>query len=136
MKKLVLILFLVIFIMGINTACNKFGDPAKAFEAYKESAEPETREEYEEERRIAKKRYGAGTPPPHLMSIEYKLVSAESEGEGLLMLKVSEILHYEHHDEKGRPGRLNEHDVLMEKGDDGGWEIVEVEIQNLGERLK
>jgi hypothetical protein len=136
MKRLVLILFLVTFIMGINTACHKFGESAKAFETYKASAEPETREEYKEERRLAHKRYGASPTVPNLMSIEYNLMSAESEGEGQLRLKVSEILHYEHPDEKGRPGRLNEHDVLMEKGDDGSWEVVEVEIQNLGERLQ
>jgi hypothetical protein len=136
MKRLVLILFLVTFVMGLHTACHKFGESAKAFEAYKKSAEPETREEYKEERQLAQKRYGAGTPPPHLMSIEYNLMSAESEGEGLLRLKVSEILNFEYFDDKGRPGRLNEHDVLMQKGDDGSWEIVEVEIQNLGERLK
>jgi hypothetical protein len=136
MKRLILILLAVILILAVNTACNKFGEPAKAFQAYKESAEPETREEYNEERRLAHKRYGATPTVPNVMSIDYKLISAESQGEGLLRLEVSEILNFEHPDDKGRPGRLNVHDVLMEKDEDGTWEAVEVEIRDLGERLK
>jgi hypothetical protein len=116
MKRLILILLAVILILAVNTACNKFGEPAKAFQAYKESAEPETREEYNEERRLAHKRYGSAPTVPNVMSIDYKLISAESEGE--------------------RPGRLNIHDVWMEKDEDGTWEAIEVEIRDLGERLK
>jgi len=131
MKKKILILILGILVVGINTACYKFGATSEAFEAYKVHAEPITLEEYKKERQIAMNRYGAPRTVPHIMNIEYELSSGESAGDGQYSLTVAEVIRFEHPDSEGRPGRVYRHDVLMQKDDEGNWEVVEVEKKKI-----
>ena len=127
MKKMLLVMFLGIFVVGINLSCSK---SSKAFEAYKTNAEQITLKKYAEEKKLKMRRYGTPTVP-EIISIEYELPSSESVGDGKLKLTVAEIIRFDSPDDDARMGRLFKHDVLMQKGDDGNWKVVEVEIEQI-----
>jgi hypothetical protein len=130
MKRIIMILLLMVFVAGANTACENLGKTKEAFTAYKKEAKIDTRAEYEMKRKALKFFVGP-TAVPHIMKIEYSLESTEPAEDGQLKLVVLETVHLEHEDMDGKTKRKNKHYVMMEEGENGAWGAVDIEIEGL-----